>query len=107
MTPTNSGMTQIIERARLRRSDRLTAACRLGMRRVKKACAAAFNCRPRAEPHCWIPEHMRLDNSVEAGSGRYDIERRPWWVPILDAFDDPEVNSVSLPRERKSARRWR
>jgi phage terminase large subunit GpA-like protein len=97
MTPSTQGMTAIKTRARLRRSDRLTAACRLGLARLRKSCAAAFNCVPRPKPSCWVPEHMRLDDNVEAGSGSYDIQRRPWWVPILDAIDDPEVNSVALP----------
>ena len=48
------------------------------------------------KPSEWIAARLRLDNTVEAGSGRYDIARRPWWIPILDSFDDPEVNSVAI-----------
>jgi phage terminase large subunit GpA-like protein len=48
------------------------------------------------KPSVWIRERMRLDNTVEAGSGRYDIDRRPWWAPILDAFDEPEVQSLAI-----------
>jgi hypothetical protein len=41
------------------------------------------------------------------GSGRYDIDRRPWWIPILDAFDDPKCRACRSPRRRKSAKRCR
>jgi phage terminase large subunit GpA-like protein len=101
MQTKNSGETlqrQPIDRKRIRlqRSVMLTAACRCGLDRVRRACAAAFRCRPRPKPSVWIQEKMRLDNTVEAGSGRYDISRRPWWKEILDAFDDPEVMSVAI-----------
>jgi phage terminase large subunit GpA-like protein len=72
------------------------AACRAGLQRARRACAEAIRCRPRPKPSCWIRQRMRLDDSVEAGSGRYDIDRRPWWIPILDAFDDPDVMSIAI-----------
>ena len=84
-------------RIRGQRSDLVRRACRLGLDRVRKACADALRCRPRPKPSTWIGDTMRLDNIVEAGSGQYDLTLRPWWIPILDAFDDPEVSEVAVP----------
>jgi phage terminase large subunit GpA-like protein len=39
---------------------------------------------------------MRLDKSVEAGGGAYDLSRRPWWRPILNSFNDPEVRETTV-----------
>jgi hypothetical protein len=93
LTPIASG----VERVRARRSCAIQNACRQGLHALKQACADAFRCRKRPKPSEWIPARMRLDNTVEAGSGRYETGRRPWWVPIMDAIDDPDVRSVALP----------
>jgi phage terminase large subunit GpA-like protein len=96
MTMTLQPLYEVRKRLRLQRSIMVRAACRLGVERLRRSCAEALRCRPRRKPSCWIRERMRLDNTVEAGSGRYEIDRRPWWVPVLDAFDDPEVMSVAI-----------
>lgn len=83
-------------RIRRQRSAILRAGCRRGLARVRRACAEAFRCREPMKPSQWIGERMRLDNTVEAGSGRYDLARRPWWVTILDAFYDPEVAEEAI-----------
>ena len=85
-----------LEAIRARRSPAIVAACRRGTARLRRAWREAWRHRERMKPSQWIRERMRLDNTVEAGSGRYDIDRRPWWVPILDAFDDPQVASVAI-----------
>lgn len=89
-------MPAAIDEIRARRSSAVNAACGSGMTAVRKAAAAAWRNVERMKPSQWIRERMRLDNMVEAGSGRYDIDRRPWWVPILDAFDDPEVGQLAI-----------
>lgn len=84
------------ELIRRRRSPAVRDACRRGLARLRHAYAAAWRSHARMKPSVWIRERMRLDNTVEAGSGRYDLERRPWWEAVLDAFDDPEVMSVAI-----------
>jgi len=39
---------------------------------------------------------MRLSSEYEADVGRYDLERRPYWKAILDAFDDAEVQQIDV-----------
>jgi phage terminase large subunit GpA-like protein len=85
-----------LETIRARRSPAIRSACHAGQARLRRAWRQAWRHRERMKPSAWIRERMRLDNTVEAGSGRYDVDRRPWWIPILDAFDDPEVASVAI-----------
>lgn len=39
---------------------------------------------------------MKLDPTVEAGAGSFDITHRPWWKDILADIADPEVQSISI-----------
>ncbi len=46
---------------------------------------------PSAE---WCSEQLRLCADVEATAGKYNTDERPYWKTVLEAFDDPDVESI-------------
>jgi phage terminase large subunit GpA-like protein len=74
----------------------IARACASGKNAVRKCLANAWKCRQKESPAKWVPRKVRLDNTIEAGAGRFDLDRRPWWKDVLADLDDPEVQSVAM-----------
>jgi len=75
----------------------LARACRRNRQRLRLRMARAWRRVPPVPPARWLREHLRLDNTVEASTGRYDLSGRPWWRAILAAIADPTVESITIP----------
>lgn len=75
----------------------IARACRRNARRLRLRMARAWRRVEPMPPAKWLREIMRLDNTVEASSGRYDLAGRPWWRAILAAIADPTVESIAIP----------
>lgn len=65
------------------------------LRRLRSRTAEAFRPRDPVVPESWCPATLSLDTATEA-TATYDLERRPWWRAILNAFQDPEVRSIAV-----------
>lgn len=85
------------EEIKSRRSPAIDQACARNLQRLRKRMARAFRPRKPKRPSQWVRSCLRLDNTVEASSGRYDLSRRPWWHAILEALNDPEVELMAIP----------
>ncbi len=86
-----------LDTIRARRSPTVQSACRAGRRRLSRRLAAAWRTQRRTRPSRWCRRTMRLDNTVEASSGKLDLTSRPWWIAVLDAVADPEVADIYVP----------
>lgn len=63
---------------------------------MRRCLANAWKPHYAAQPQDWVPSRVRLDNTIEAGAGKFDISRRPWWKEILADIFDAEVQSISI-----------
>ena len=57
--------------------------------------AGIWTSRPPASTSEFVEANVRLNDSVEANSGRYDLAENPFWNEILDAVHDPFVESIA------------
>jgi len=63
---------------------------------LRQAGADAWRPRLRRSSADQAEASVRLSPDWEAGAGRYDLTRRPYWREILDGFDDPEVAKITV-----------
>jgi phage terminase large subunit GpA-like protein len=43
----------------------------------------------------WCAENIKLPLESTAGTGRFDLDSHPWAAGILDAMDDPDVETIT------------
>lgn len=44
----------------------------------------------------WCHEHVRLPAETSSSPGRYDLRRFPFWRGVLEACDDPAVETITI-----------
>lgn len=65
--------------------------------RLRQRVAEAWRVRLPTPPSEWCAREFHLSPEVEAGSGTFNVDGRPWWRDILDALIDTEVREVNVP----------
>lgn len=79
------------------RSPAIVAGTKKAYAAVCQRVREAWKPRKFVPPANWAQAKIRLDRSVEAGGGNYDISRRPWWEDVLNDLADPEVRDICIP----------
>ena len=66
------------------------------MASVLRRWATCWRPRPRVKTAEWAEQHLRLSAEVGSSPGRFQLERMPYLRYVLDAFDDPQVERITL-----------
>lgn len=60
------------------------------------AMAEAWHLPPRVDRATWCQDNIQLPLEFSAGRGRFDLTDYPWARGILEAVDDPEVETIAF-----------